>query len=127
MQYRIGFSTAASSPGKSRSRKSGLYLMARFSPAGKLYEGVYLHMVSQSYDIFRRGAAGDNVWVEAACNLGSAKSRVIELSAERPGQYVVFSQRSGRIVSSGTVVASPAARATAGDLQEPAGLRNGVR
>lgn len=93
--------------------------MARFSPAGKLYEGVYLHMVSPSYDIFRRGAAGDHVWIEAARDLESAKSRIIELSAERPGQYVVLNHRSGRMVSSGTVVASRAVRATASDLQKP--------
>lgn len=84
-------------------------------------------MVSPSYDIFRRGAAGDRVWVEAARDVESARSRIIELSAERPGQYVVFNQRSGRMVSSGTVVASPAARATASDLQKPTGLRNEVR
>jgi hypothetical protein len=84
-------------------------------------------MVSPSYDIFRRGAAGDHVWVEAARDLESARSRIIELSAERPGQYVVFNQRSGRMVSSGTVVASPAARARASDLQKPAGLSDGVR
>ena len=74
-------------------------------------------MVTQAYDIFRRGAAGDHIWVEAAHDLESAKSRIIELSAEKPGQYVVFNQRSGRVVSSGTVVASPAARAASGDLQ----------
>jgi hypothetical protein len=67
-------------------------------------------MVTLSYDIFRRGAGGDHIWVEAARDLESAKSRIIELSAEKPGQYVVFNQRSGRMVSSGTVVASSAAR-----------------
>ena len=69
-------------------------------------------MVTLSYDIFRRGAAGDHVWVEAARDLESAKSRIIELSAEKPGQYLVFSQRTGRMVSSGTVVASSAVRTT---------------
>ncbi len=68
-------------------------------------------MLSQSYDIFRRDAGGE-VWVEAARDLETAKGRVIELAAQAPGQYVIFSQRSGRMVSSGTVVASPAARAT---------------
>jgi hypothetical protein len=75
-------------------------------------------MVSLSYDIFRRGAAGDHVWVEAAHDLESAKSRIIELSAEEPGQYVVFNQRSGRMVSSGTVVASPAARAASREAEK---------
>ena len=68
-------------------------------------------MPSPSYDIFKRDAGGE-VWVEAVRDLETAKSRLIELAAEAPGQYVIFSQRSGRMVSSGTVVASPAARAT---------------
>jgi hypothetical protein len=67
-------------------------------------------MVTLCYDIFRRGAAGDHIWVEAARDLESAKTRIIELAAEKPGQYVVLNQRNGRMVSSGTVVASPAAR-----------------
>lgn len=67
-------------------------------------------MVPQSYDIFRRDPGGE-VWVEAVRDLETAKGRMIELAANRPGQYVVFSHRSGRMVSSGTVVASPAARA----------------
>jgi hypothetical protein len=68
-------------------------------------------MVTQSYDIFRRDTRGE-VWVEAVRDLETAKSRIIELSAHTPGQYVVFSQRSGRMVGSGTVVTSPAAHAT---------------
>jgi hypothetical protein len=77
-------------------------------------------MVAQSYDIFRRDA-GAEVWVEAAEDLETAKSRVIELAAEAPGQYVVFSQRSGRMVSSGTVLASPAARTgSAKETEAPA-------
>lgn len=68
-------------------------------------------MVAQSYDIFRRDADAE-IWVEAVRDFETAKTRVIELAAEAPGQYVVFSQRSGRMVSSGTVLASPAARAT---------------
>jgi hypothetical protein len=77
-------------------------------------------MLAQSYDIFRRDA-GAQVWVEAARDLESAKSRVIELAAEEPGQYVVVNQRSGRMVSSGTVLASPAARTTAVKETENAG------
>jgi hypothetical protein len=77
-------------------------------------------MVAQSYDIFRRDAAGE-IWIEAVRDLETAKIRVIELAAERPGQYVVFSQRSGRMVSSGTVVASPAARATPKEFEKSSG------
>ena len=76
-------------------------------------------MATQSFDIFRRDPAGE-VWVEAVRDLETAKSRVIDLAAERPGQYVVFSQRSGRMVSSGTVVASPAARSEKGEHCEEA-------
>jgi hypothetical protein len=68
-------------------------------------------MVAQDYDIFRRDADAE-IWVEAVRDFETAKTRVIELAAEAPGQYVVFSQRSGRMVSSGTVLASPAARTT---------------
>ena len=67
-------------------------------------------MTSPPYDIFRRAESGDPIWVEAVGDLETAKGRIIELSAAVPGQYVVFSQKSGRMVSSGTVVASPAAR-----------------
>jgi hypothetical protein len=74
-------------------------------------------MVAQSYDIFRRDTGGE-VWVEAVRDFGAAKNRIIELSADRPGQYVVFSQRTGRMVSSGTVVASPAARDTPRELRK---------
>ena len=76
-------------------------------------------MPSPSYDIFKRDAAGE-VWVEAVRDLETAKGRLIELAAEAPGQYVIFSQRSGRLVSSGTVVASPAARATTKETEKPA-------
>jgi hypothetical protein len=68
-------------------------------------------MVSLSYDLFKRGEGGVPVWVEAVRDLETARSRIRELSAEAPGQYLVFSQRSGRLVSSGSIVASPAARA----------------
>ena len=74
-------------------------------------------MPSPSYDIFKRDEAGE-VWVEAVRDLETAKGRLIELAAEAPGQYVIFSQRSGRMVSSGTVVASPAARATSKEREK---------
>ena len=74
-------------------------------------------MVTQSFDIFRRDSCGE-VWVEAARDLETAKGRIIELAVDRPGQYVVFSHRSGRMVGSGTVVASPAARATSKEAQK---------
>jgi len=78
-------------------------------------------MVSFYYNIFKRDASGAPVWVEAVHDLDTAKGRIIELSAESPGQYVVFSQRSGRVVSSGTIVASPAARSAHNAMKNPAG------
>jgi len=63
-------------------------------------------MVAQSYDIFRRDAAGE-IWVEAVRDLETAKTRIIELAADRPGQYVVFSQRSGRMVGSDEYLTKP--------------------
>jgi len=74
-------------------------------------------MLTPSYDIFRRDPGGQ-IWVEAVRDLETAKGRIIELAADTPGQYVVFSHRSGRMVSSGTVVASPAARATSKETRK---------
>ena len=85
-------------------------------------------MFAQTYDIFRR-EIGREIWVEAVRDLETAKSRVIELAADTPWQYVVLSQRSGRMVSSGTVVASPAARVTPKEMEksEEAGDKSVVK
>ena len=64
------------------------------------------------YDIFKRDETGDPVWIEAVSDLETAKCRIIELSSVAPGRYVVFNHSNGRMVSSGTVIASPAARVT---------------
>jgi hypothetical protein len=78
-------------------------------------------MVALYYNIFKRDASGVPVWIEAVDDLKTAKGRIIELSIESPGQYVVFSQGSGRVVSSGTIVASPAARSAHNAMKESAG------
>jgi hypothetical protein len=93
-------------------RKSGLYPIVRFWRFAILIKDFDSFMLPPSFDIFRRDAGGHLVWVEAVQDLETPKSRIIELSATAPGQYAVFSQRSGRMVSSGTIVASPAARTT---------------
>ncbi len=77
-------------------------------------------MVSLYFNIFKRDASGAPVWVEAVHDLDTAKGRIIELSAESPGQYAVFS-RSGRMVCSGTIVASPAARSAHNAMKDSAG------
>lgn len=68
-------------------------------------------MISRPYDIFRRDGNGEPIWVEAVENVERAKKRIIELSARAPGQYMVFSQNNGQVVSTVTTVASPSARA----------------
>lgn len=73
--------------------------------------GSEVDMTSQLFDIFRKDISGQPVWVEAVENLAVAKHRVFELGAHRPGQYLIFSQKTGQIVSTVTTVASPAARA----------------
>ena len=116
MQYRIDLRFTAPCRRKPvphiRSLPNCTILAPRYASTG-----VRINMPSPSYDIFKRDAAGE-VWVEAVRDLETAKGRLIELAAEAPGQYVIFSQRSGRMVSSGTVVASPAARATTGKESE---------
>ena len=66
-------------------------------------------MISRPFDIFRK-ENGAPIWVEAVENVDRAKRRIIELSARTPGQYMVFSQNNGQVVSTVTTVASPAAR-----------------
>lgn len=67
--------------------------------------------MSLSYGIFKRDERGVPVWVATVRDLETTRSRIRELSADAPGQYLVISQSSGRLVSSGTIVASPVARA----------------
>lgn len=68
-------------------------------------------MISRPYDIFRKDGVGEPVWVEAVDTVERAKMRVIELSAHKPGQYMIFCQRNGQVISTISTVSSPAARA----------------
>jgi len=63
-------------------------------------------MTDPNYDIFKRDAFGARTWVEAARDLDAAKRRVIELSANSPGKYVVVSRASGQMVGGGTTITS---------------------
>ena len=56
-------------------------------------------MLSAAYDILKRDAA-ELVWLEAAHDLETAKSRVKEIAARSDGEYVIFDQRTQRIVAS---------------------------
>jgi hypothetical protein len=63
-------------------------------------------MVNLAYDIFKRDAFGVRAWVEGAWDLESAQRRIIELSADSPGKYVVVNRASGQMVGGGTVITS---------------------
>jgi hypothetical protein len=50
-----------------------------------------------AYDILKKDAAA-LIWVEAVHDLETARSRVKELAAGSKVEYVIFDQRSGKIV-----------------------------
>jgi hypothetical protein len=56
-------------------------------------------MLSAPYDILKKDAA-ELVWLEAVHDLETAKSRVKEIAARSEGEYVIFDQRTRRIVAS---------------------------
>jgi hypothetical protein len=58
-------------------------------------------MLCAAYDILRKDAT-DMVWVEAIHDLESAKSRVRELAAGSNAEYVIFDQRTRKIVADGS-------------------------
>ena len=55
-------------------------------------------MLFAAYDILKKDAA-DMVWVEAVHDLQTAKLRVKELAAGSHGEYVIFDQRTRKIVA----------------------------
>jgi len=63
-------------------------------------------MINLAYDIFKRDAFGARAWVEATPDLQGAKSRILELSADSPGKYVVVSRATGQMVGGGTTITS---------------------
>ncbi len=63
-------------------------------------------MTEPNYDIFKRDGFGARTWVEAARDLDSAKRRVLELSMNSPGKYVVVSRASGQMVGGGMTITS---------------------
>jgi hypothetical protein len=66
---------------------------------GLCYGGRRESMLSAAYDILKKDAA-ELVWLEAAFDLETAKFRVKELAGQSNGEYVIFDQRTGRIVAS---------------------------
>lgn len=75
-------------------------------------------MVSGFYDIFKRNERGIPVWVDTAKDAESARARIIELSQASPGQYLVFHSRTGRMITTGTLVSSPEHRAPEGQRKD---------
>lgn len=63
-------------------------------------------MINMAYDIFKRDGFGSRAWVEAARDLDNAKRRIMELSVDSPGKYVVVSRASGQMVGGGTTITS---------------------
>jgi hypothetical protein len=57
-------------------------------------------MLSAAYDILKRDAAA-LIWVEAVCDLETAKLRVKELVASSQGEFVIFDQRTRKIIVNG--------------------------
>lgn len=56
-------------------------------------------MISAQYDIFKKRET-ELVWIEAARDLTSAEKRIRELAEQSGDQYVVYDQRTRRIVAS---------------------------
>lgn len=51
------------------------------------------------FDIFRVSDGGHPLWLEPASTLEDAKVRVQELGASHPGEYLIFSQKTGHKIS----------------------------
>jgi hypothetical protein len=54
-------------------------------------------MLSAAYDILRKDASA-LVWVEAVCDLATARSRVKEFVANSQREYVIFDQSTQKII-----------------------------
>ena len=46
-------------------------------------------------DVFKVEADGNLLWLEAAQTLDAAKARIAVLGAKSPGEYVIYSQKTG--------------------------------
>jgi hypothetical protein len=55
-------------------------------------------MTLPAYDIFKKDAAAEMIWVEAVEDLESAKMRVRELSRDGNSEYAIFNQHTRQIV-----------------------------
>jgi len=55
--------------------------------------------VENAFDIMKVRSDDSLTWVESAEELSAAKFRVCELLASSPGEYIVFNQRTKKLVS----------------------------
>ena len=55
-------------------------------------------MSANAFDILKKDASGEPVWVEAVADFNTAQIRVKALAACFPGEYMIFSQAERRIV-----------------------------
>jgi hypothetical protein len=55
-------------------------------------------MASAQFDIFKKDES-QLIWIESVHDLASAKRRIEELATKHRGEYVVYDQRSRRIVA----------------------------
>ncbi|MGB7753643.1 MAG: hypothetical protein WCF88_18975 [Candidatus Acidiferrales bacterium] len=56
--------------------------------------------MSESYDIFRDLEESGPIWIEAVHGLESAKARVAELLATRPGNYFIYDPLAAKVIAS---------------------------
>ena len=70
-------------------------------------------MIDPAYDIFKRDGFGSRAWVEGARDIEAAKHRIMELSANSPGKYLIVSRASGQMVGGGTTITSSTSDPTA--------------
>ena len=52
----------------------------------------------QSLDILREFDDASRKWIEAATDADAARARVRELAAQSPGTYLIFNQRTQRMI-----------------------------
>ena len=63
----------------------------------RFYKNMKNRMTVAAYDVLKKDAVG-LIWVEAVDDLETARSRVKELTAASQVEYVIFDQRTGKIV-----------------------------
>ena len=56
-------------------------------------------MNATPYDILKKDALGNPIWVEAVEDLRKASVRIDELALRSPGEYIVFNQQTKQIVA----------------------------